>query len=347
MKRLVVIGGGFAGTCIAQRLQKFFAVTLIDSKDYFEFTPGILRTIVEPEHWNKIKVLHRSYLPHTRIILGVVSRVNKEQVQVGKEKMPFDYLVICSGSNYNSPIKEQHIVLPMRAQHLVDAHKSLEKAASVLIMGGGLVGVELAAEIITHYPKKSVRIIHPHGSLIPRNNCKSQIYATKFLQRRGVDIVYNDKVIGRKSGTFLTEKGIELNPDVAFLCTGIMPNFSFLKDHFTHVLNKFNQVRVNKNLQVSGCSNIFAAGDITDIAVEKTAQNAENQAKAVAANIQAIEQRKHLISYNPSRTTQVISLGKRDGILEFRSMTITGFIPSLLKVLIEKREMWRRGGFLK
>ena len=180
MKRIVIIGGGFAGTCIASRLQKSFAVTLIDSKNYFEFTPSILRTIVEPNHWNKIKVLHSSYLPHTRVIFGVFSRVNKYQVQVGKEKIPFDYLVVCSGSSYNSPIKEQHIVLPMRAQHLVDAHKSLEKAESVLIIGGGLVGVELAAEIITHYPKKSVRIIHPHGSLIPRNNCKSQIYATSL-----------------------------------------------------------------------------------------------------------------------------------------------------------------------
>src|SRR3989338_11245284 len=115
MKRVVVIGGGFAGTCIASRLQKYFAVTLIDSKSYFEFTPSILRTILEPDHWNKIKVLHKSYLPHTRFILGVVSRVNKEHVQVGKEKIPFDYLVICSGSGYNAPIKEQHVVLPIRA----------------------------------------------------------------------------------------------------------------------------------------------------------------------------------------------------------------------------------------
>src|SRR3989344_1163652 len=331
MKRLVVIGGGFAGTCIAQRLQKFFAVTLIDSKDYFEFTPGILRTIVEPEHWNKIKVLHRSYLPHTRIILGVVSRVNKEQVQVGKEKMPFDYLVICSGSNYNSPIKEQHIVLPMRAQHLVDAHKSLEKAASVLIIGGGLVGVELAAEIITHYPNKSVRIIHPDSSLILRNNYKSQKYVARFLQRRGVNIIYEDRVIENRQGLFLTERGLKLNADIAFLCTGITPNFSFLKDDFAHTLNKVNHVRVNKYLQIKGFSNIFAAGDITDIAVEKTAQNAERQAEVVAANIRALEQRASLKEYLTVQTPQVISLGKRDGIFEFGSTTITGFIPALLK----------------
>ncbi len=347
MKRVVVLGGGFAGTCIALRLQKSFAVTLIDSKSYFEFTPSILRTIVEPDHWNKIRVLHKAYLPHTRVILGVVSRVNKRYVQVGNERISFDYLAICSGSSYNSPIKEQNVILPMRARHLVEAHKSLEKAESVLIIGGGLVGVELAAEIITHYPNKRVSIIHPHRSLIPRNNHKSQIYATRFLQRHGVNIVYNDKVIENKHGVFLTEKGRKLNADIVFLCTGITPNFSFLKGDFAYVLNKVNQVRVNKHLQVSGCSNIFAAGDITNIAVEKTAQNAEKQAEIVAANTCALEQRKPLISYNQSHTPQVISLGKRDGIFEFGSTTITGFMPVLLKVLIEKREMWRRGGFLK
>lgn len=47
---MVIVGGGFAGACVAQALEPDFRVTLIDNKDYFEFTPSVLRTIVEPNH---------------------------------------------------------------------------------------------------------------------------------------------------------------------------------------------------------------------------------------------------------------------------------------------------------
>ena len=52
VKRVVVVGGGFAGSNVVCGLEKDerFSVTLIDTKDYFEFTPGVLRVLVEPEH---------------------------------------------------------------------------------------------------------------------------------------------------------------------------------------------------------------------------------------------------------------------------------------------------------
>ena len=42
MKKLIILGGGFAGAKIAKALENIYDVILIDSKDYFEFTPGIL-----------------------------------------------------------------------------------------------------------------------------------------------------------------------------------------------------------------------------------------------------------------------------------------------------------------
>ena len=61
MKSVVIIGGGFAGAYAAKHLENDFNVTLIDGKDYFEFTPSVLRTIVEPTHIKKIQVLHTHY----------------------------------------------------------------------------------------------------------------------------------------------------------------------------------------------------------------------------------------------------------------------------------------------
>jgi NADH dehydrogenase FAD-containing subunit len=39
---------------VAKALEGSFRVTLIDNKDYFEFTPSVLRTIVEPKHGTPI-----------------------------------------------------------------------------------------------------------------------------------------------------------------------------------------------------------------------------------------------------------------------------------------------------
>src|SRR3989338_5693574 len=88
MKHAVIIGGGFAGSLLARKLESFFKVTLIDTKDYFEFTPGILRTIVEPSHIRKIQVMHSHYLRKARVIRGEVKEVTEKEVFFLKRVYP-------------------------------------------------------------------------------------------------------------------------------------------------------------------------------------------------------------------------------------------------------------------
>ncbi len=346
MKQVVVIGGGFAGSYIAKKLESKFNVTLIDSKDYFEFTPGILRTIVEPEHMQKIQALHSSYLKKATVVVGDVKEVGKDYVIVNSEmdkKIKFDYLAICSGSRYNLPIKEKGVIITTRANHLVSANTSLKNAKNVLMIGGGLVGVELAAEIITKYPDKKVTIVHAQDKLIERNPQKAVNYAEKFLKQRGVNIVYTERIssMGKSNCVFKTNKGRTIYADLAFWCTGIAPNFEFLSKKMKTTLGDRNSVKVNNYLQLNGYKNIFAAGDVTDILEEKTAQNAEKHARIVVANICALESGKDLRKYKSNVTPLVISLGKYHGILVYGKLVLTCIIPGIMKGIIEKREMMR------
>lgn len=48
-KRAIVVGGGFAGLRACRELSRSFEVTLIDSKDHFEFVPAALKCCVEPD----------------------------------------------------------------------------------------------------------------------------------------------------------------------------------------------------------------------------------------------------------------------------------------------------------
>jgi len=340
MKRVIVIGGGFAGSHVVRELENKFNVTLIDSKDYFEFTPGILRTIVEPEHIKKIQILHTHYLKKAKVIIGCVKTITSNDVTLeDNKKIHFDYLVICSGSSYNVPFKEKDIIKVTRAEHLRDCYNDLCKAREILIIGGGLVGVELAAEICTHYIDKKITIIHSKDKLIERNHERSIKYAERFLKKRGVKIIYGERAIQKKENFFLTDKRNKLKSDMVFLCTGITPNYDFMEANFSSSLNEKNQITVNEHLQLIGERNIFAAGDITDRLEEKTAQNAERQAKIVVKNIIALEDKSNLVSYHSKKTPLVISLGKYKGVLDFGNFVLTGFIPALLKSFIEIKEM--------
>lgn len=343
MKRVIVIGGGFAGSYIAKKLENKFDLTLIDNKEYFEFTPGILRTIVEPEHIKKIQILHSKYLKKARIVIGSVDEVGRGFVKVNGKKLDFDYLAICAGSSYNVPFKEG-VVIATRAKTLWEYSSHLKDAKNVLIIGGGLVGVELAGEICWKYPDKKITIVHSAPRLIQRNNNKAINYAERFLKRKGVEIIFNESVV-EFDGIYRADKGRVIEADMAFLCTGIVPNFQLLKKHFSDYLNEKNQIKVNAFLQLEGKKNIFVAGDVNNLVEEKTAQNAERQGKIVAYNIQAIESIRKMKPYKSKQTPMVISLGKYNGIFTSKYLTCSGFLAGITKWIIEKKEIAKKRYF--
>ena len=341
MKKVVVIGGGFAGSYTAKNLEKDFEVTLVDTKDYFEFTPSILRTIVEPKQLRKIQVLHNHYLSKAEIIKEEVKEITVKEVITDNHKIVFDYLVIGAGSSYNIPIKEKNTIIATRATTLRNYAQSLAKARKVLIIGGGLVGIELAAEIVERYHDKEITIIHAHDNLIARNHPQAISYARKFLKKKNVKILYNERMVENKERKCFTDKDKQLEHDILFICTGIKPNSDFIKKNFSNELNSKQKLKINKYLQITNYPNIFSAGDITNLVEEKTAQNAEKQAEIIVRNIKHSETNEELEEYKSIKRPMVISLGKYKGILTYKNFVLTGFIPAIIKKIVEWKTMRR------
>jgi len=341
MKKIVIIGGGFAGAYCAKKLERNFEVTLIDTKDYFEFTPGILRTLVEPKHVKNIQVLHSHYLHQSKIVRGHVTSVDESFVFINKKKFAYDYLIISSGSKYNAPFKAQDVVIATRADELRESHRCLEKAHSLLIIGGGIVGVELAAELAEHCKDKTITLLQRGDTLLARCNPRTIAYAERFLKNKGVEIHYHQFWIGSKHGNFYTKERDVFKADMGFLCTGIKPNSDFLKKIFSKLISPEGYLEVNDFLQLNTYKNIFLIGDVAGIKEEKLAQNAEHHAKIAVENIYRLEHRKDLIPYVSKPRMMVISLGKRNGILMYKNFCLTGFIPGLFKSFIEWKTMRR------
>jgi apoptosis-inducing factor 2 len=338
MKKIVIIGGGFAGSYAAKKLEKKFDLTLIDSKDYFEFTPSILRIIVKPEHFEKIQIKHKEYLKNTKLILGKVSILGKGFVQTNiGEKHFYDYLIIASGSSYNKPIKDEGLILADRTEELIESTEKLREADSILIIGGGLVGIELAAEIIETFPKKKVTLVQANKELIPRNNKRTRVQCKNYLEKKGVKIIFNCKAKSCGKGEYLINNERK-KYDLSFSCIGINPNSDFINKK---MLDERGFVIVNDYMQVIGKEKIFSVGDVNNLKAEKTAQVAELQAKVVVNNILNLEKQKQLNKYFHEEKPLVISLGKKHGILTYKKISYFGLIPGILKSLIEIKAMRR------
>jgi NADH:ubiquinone reductase (H+-translocating) len=178
-KRILILGGGFAGLTVAMKLEKKIArnpaveATLINRDNFFLFTPMLhevaasdldLATIVNPV---------RKILRHVHFLTGQVEKIDLGQKTVivshGFDRhhhtLPFDFLVIGLGSVTNlygiSGLEEHALTMKtlgdaMRLRNHIIAH--LEEAESecckvkqplltFVVAGGGFAGVETVAGI--------------------------------------------------------------------------------------------------------------------------------------------------------------------------------------------------------
>lgn len=365
-KRVVIVGGGYAGTSIAKDLEWDFDVTLIDSKDYFEFTPSKLKTLIDPSHIYKIQMRHDQYLIYTQIVMDWVYKVNIDHVVTANKNIPFDYLVICTGARCHEAkfpsiggvetrgnLVESTIV-SSRSPNLEYYYHALKNANRILIIGGGTVGVEMAAEIIDSFPDKELTIVHSGRSLVHRSPAKASEYAERWFKQRNVRLILQDRIIKQDGNRFQTSQGQILEAELAFICTGNIPNSECLKNGLfgANCLTSDGFVLVNPYLQIPHYPHIFVGGDLTFIPKEeeKLCQTAGAAADIIIRNIRNLERNKPLKPYEPSQYPILISLGRYDCILTYRGFTLTGFLPALMKEFVEFKEMvhywdWKRFQF--
>ncbi len=116
------------------------------------------------------------------------------------------------------------------------------ESKEVLIIGGGLVGVELAAEIASSpldpnmKADRSVTIVHSGPYLLSRTRNipeGARKYIHQWLENHGVTILCDSRVISAEEGSgstayIRTSDGKVIRGDLVFLCTGNVSPFNFL-----------------------------------------------------------------------------------------------------------------------
>lgn len=189
-----------------------------------------------------------------------------------------------------------------RLSGLDQVNAELLKARRVLVVGGGLVGCELASEIAKRtfpgpYPKKHVTLVESHPKVISRSDPEQQDKAMAYLAQLGIELVCSERIvdidIASEDGVYVGASGrVYRGYDKVFMATGTRPNSQILRTSDTSLmldscLDSWGRVRVKPTLQLDHFKyqHIFAGGDVTNVVEEKTGYAATLAGVCIARNI--------------------------------------------------------------
>ena len=182
--QVVIVGANFAGLTAAQHLSAAHAVTVIDSSPWFEWLPNIHELL------SGVKQPATLRLPRADLIAAAGHRFRRGRVDridpqgrrihlVGGRSLGFDACVVAVGGineTFGVPGAGRH-ALPFKSvaecaaigQRLAALGRR-PGAVSVVIVGGGLEGVEALGEILRRYrtrPHLHIRVIEAASRLLP------------------------------------------------------------------------------------------------------------------------------------------------------------------------------------
>ncbi|KAK6929038.1 FAD/NAD(P)-binding domain [Dillenia turbinata] len=213
-KRVTVIGGGVAGSLISYTLQFHADVVLIDPKEYFEIPWANLRAMVDPSFAERSVINHSEYITNARVITSTaINIIDREVLTEDGQQISYDYLVIT-----RIPFPK----LELRLRQYQQESEKIESANSILIVGGGPTGVDLASEIAVDFPGKKVTLVHRGSRLLEFVGHKASKKALNWLIKMGVEVILDQSVDLRSAadGIYQTSRGETIAADCHFVCIG-------------------------------------------------------------------------------------------------------------------------------
>ncbi len=243
------------------------------------------------------------------------------------------------------------------------------KTLSIVIVGAGATGVELAAEL--HYAAKqyvklglegiasknvSITLIEAAPRILMALPEKIAAQAYEELANIGVTVLTGEKVVEITDTEVKTGSGRVIESSLKAWCAGIKaPEFLSSLDGLE--TNKLNQLVVEPTLQTSQDEAIFALGDCAMCALESgvvppRAQAAHQQADLLASNILRKIDGKPLRKFNYKDRGSLISLSKEDsvGMLMGRltgNINIHGFLAKAIYVSLYRSHQLSVHGWYK
>ncbi|CAI7618596.1 unnamed protein product [Penicillium palitans] len=309
--RVLVIGGSYGGLSAALalidlsqgRLTRFnynadaqapthripIQITVVDKRDGYYHLIGSPKALASEkfasEAWTRFQDIPGLKSPDLSFIQGSVSSVdfNAKEAHIvdadtkNSRTEPYDYLIASSGLRRSFPTVPQSLrreeFLKEAREHMADVKQAQD---GIVIIGGGAVGVEMAAELKILYPEQKVTLVHSRKRLLSSEPLPDDFAerVDSILRDTGVEVILGQRVMDTTAVD--TENGTRLwnltLSDGRQIKTGhvlkavsqTVPTSTYLPKE---ALNEEGYIKVHRSLQFSGAipnpEHHWAVGDLT------------------------------------------------------------------------------------
>ena len=322
--RVVIIGGGFSGLALVEKLKhKEVQVVLFDKNNFHQFQPLFYQVATSALEPDSIVFPFRKQINGYKNVLFRLAEVEEIHpssniIITNKGRVHFDYLVLATGTTTNffgmdnvesnslgmKDIRDSLNIRHMMLQNLEQAaitcdDKERDALTNFVIVGGGPAGVEMAGALAEfckyilpkdypEYPSSimNIYLIEAIDELLSTMSDKASSKTLKYLKDLDVKVLFNESVSDYDGSKVTTKSGKTILAKNLIWTAGVKGQFPKGIDE-KHVV-RGNRIKTDGNLKVEGYKNIFAIGDIAALISEDTPKGHPQVAQT------AIQQGKYL-----------------------------------------------------
>lgn len=341
--KVVIIGGGAGGLTTASNIRKYnedAEITVITRDENIAYSPCAIPYVLcgevdcfdniimhKPEDYleRDIKVITRAEVEEVRSDVNKIKYTHIDNENEPSTELDYDYLVIATGgAPFIPPVEGSDLegVFKIRTiEDGVNIKEYAQKSSTAVVIGAGLIGLEIAYGLRTMGLNVTVTEMLPQ--IIPRSldpNMASIVQ--EYIENKGINVILGnpvEKIIGETHVEGAVFGDEEIKADMIIMATGVRPE-TRLAEMAGCKLGRW-AIEVNQKMQTS-VPNIYAVGDcveVYDAITGHTTQSplgstAVRQAKVAAKNIAGI----------PSEFKPVLnSMVSKIGDLEFGAVGLT------------------------
>jgi NADH dehydrogenase len=340
MSKVVILGGGYGGLTVAQELLEntpadvqIFLVERMPYQglktEYYALAAGTVSDLdIRVNYPNHAKL---------KMVYGNIKDVDLENKLVhvaGQDPLSYDSLVIalgCTDSYHGIPGAADY---SCSIQSLSATRKTFQQINDIppygqlTIVGGGLSGVEVAAELRESRADLNIRILDRGNSVMSAFPGKLQEYVASWFRLHEVEMRSHIGISALEGG-IIHNSNEQIYTNVTLWTAGIQP---------VEVVQRMNQPKdnqgrlvVNEWHELPDAPQVYVIGDCSSQPFSPSAQLAGAQGKQVAEVIRARWENKEPKLSRIKLKGVLGSLGKKAGFGLVGSTPLLGRIPRMLK----------------
>ena len=304
MEKVVIIGGGYAGIYALRELvkNKNIKITLIDKHTFHNLQPEVYDLIANKSNIADVTIdlttlcmgFNHPYLEYKNLKVKEINEEERKVFTEEKEIVEYDYLIMAAGTrtffppsisglNSADDIKKLSRAMYFKQSFENQLFKKIQDEAKqcedthIVVVGAGLSGVEIAAEMAYNSKKffrrgnfscdnLKISLVSSSDTILPGLSKELIRISHNRLKSLGINVITNTKLQNCEDSHAHLSNGTKIHYSFLIFTGGVQS--AKISDALNVNKNLRGQMIVNEFMQTNK-SNIFAVGDIAEIRNKK------------------------------------------------------------------------------